>query len=296
MPMKKNTTFAFFGTGPLAESVLIALVRSGFEPTLIVTKPDAPQGRHLQMSAPHIKVWAEMNNFSTYQPESLKDLPDDSPLHTEEHDLFIVASYGKLIPEDILKLPKKGVLNVHPSLLPKYRGPSPIESALLDGVMTTGVSIIQLDEEMDHGPILAQSAFIIDPSATSGTLEVECGILGGELLVQSLPHFMEGTLIPKEQEHDKATVCKKITKELGEITLSTNAAEVQRKFRALTPWPSVYFFIEHKGKYIRVKVTKVDLTLTGTDTLTASDIIQSVVPEGKHEMSFEDFARGYIEN
>lgn len=293
--MDKDITFAFFGTGPLAESVLAALVRNGYEPTLIVTKPDMPQGRHLQMTAPHIKVWAEMNNFSTYQPESLKDLPEDSPLHTEEYDLFIVASYGKMIPDDILHLPKKGVLNVHPSLLPKYRGPSPIESALLDGVMTTGVSIMELDKEMDHGPILVQSAFIIDPSATSATMEVECGILGGELLVQALPHYMDRTLIPKEQEHDKATVCKKITKELGEITLSTNAAEVQRKFRALTPWPSIYFFIEHKGKNIRVKVTKVDLTLTGTGSLVASDIIHSVVPEGKHEMNFEDFTRGYIE-
>jgi methionyl-tRNA formyltransferase len=293
--MNQDITFAFFGTGPLAESVLAALVRNGFEPTLIVTKPDMPQGRHMQMTAPHIKTWAEMKNFSIYQPESLKDLPEDSPLHTEEYDVFIVASYGKMIPDDILQIPKKGVLNVHPSLLPNYRGPSPIESALLDGILTTGVSIMKLDEEMDHGPILAQTAFMIDPSSTAGTLEVECGQLGGELLVQSLPHYMDGTLLPKEQDHAQATVCKKITKEMGEISLTTNAAEVQRKFRALTPWPSVYFFIDHTGKNIRVKVTNVDLTLTGTETLIASDIIHSVIPEGKHEMSFEDFKRGYIQ-
>ncbi len=289
-------TFAFFGTGPLAESVIAALVRAGYEPSLIVTKPDAPQGRHMQLTAPHIKTWAEMKHISTYQPESLKDLPEDSPLHTENFDLFIVASYGKIIPDAILNLPNKGVLNVHPSLLPLYRGPSPIESALLDGVMTTGVSIMKLDAGMDTGPILTQSAFIIDPNATAGTLEVGCGQLGGELLVQILPHYLDGTLIPKEQEHDKATVCKKITKDLGEITLTTNAAEVQRKFRALTPWPSVYFFLDHKGKNIRVKVTKVNLLLMGSSTLVASDIIESVIPEGKHEMSFEDFTRGYLTN
>jgi methionyl-tRNA formyltransferase len=292
--MDKHISFAFFGTGPLAESVLAALVRGGYVPDLLVTKPDAPQGRHLQMTAPHIKVWAEMKHISVYQPETLKELPPDSPLHEGGFDLFIVASYGKMIPDDILNLPKKGVLNVHPSLLPKYRGPSPIESALLDGAMTTGVSIMKLDAGMDTGPLLTQSAFMIHPSVTAGMLEVECGLLGGELLVQVLPHFMDGTLVPKEQDNAEATICKKITKELGEITLLTNAAEVQRKFRALTPWPSVYFFVEHKGKSIRVKVVGVNLTLAGTDTLVASDIITAVIPEGKHEMTFEDFKRGYL--
>ncbi|MEN9338210.1 MAG: hypothetical protein RIQ41_524 [Candidatus Parcubacteria bacterium] len=286
--------YAFFGTGPLAESVLAALVRDGYIPELVVTKPDAPQGRHMVMTAPIIKTWAEMKHISVYQPESLKDLPGDSPLHEENYDVFIVASYGKMIPDDILSLPKHGVLNVHPSLLPKYRGPSPIESALLDGGMTTGVSIMKLDSGMDTGPLLTQSAFIINPTATAGTLEVECGQVGGELLVQVLPHYLEGTLLPQEQEDTLATMCKKITKDMGEITLTTNAAEVQRKFRALTPWPSVYFFVDHAGKHMRVKVTAVDLELIGSDTLVASDVIMKVTPEGKHEMTFEDFKRGYL--
>jgi methionyl-tRNA formyltransferase len=286
--------YAFFGTGPLAESVLASLERGGFTPSLIITKPDAPQGRHMVLTPPTIKVWAEMKHLDVYQPEALKELPEDSPLRTEEYDLFIVASYGKIIPEDILHIPAKGVLNVHPSLLPKYRGPSPIESALLDGVMTTGVSIMKLDAGMDTGPILVQSAFIINPESTAGTLEVECGQMGGELLIQVLPHYMEGTLTPKEQSQEGATICKKITKDLGEITLMTNGAEVQRKFRALTPWPSIYFFVDHKEKQMRVKVTAVDLTLIGSDSLVASDVITKVIPEGKHEMTFEDFKRGYL--
>lgn len=292
--MDTSIRYAFFGTGPLAESVLAALYNAGYEPSLLVTKPDAPQGRHMVITPPTIKVWAEMKHISVYQPETLKDLPDDSPLHEEEYDVFIVASYGKMIPEELLALPKKGVLNVHPSLLPKYRGPSPIESALLDGTLTTGVSIMKLDQGMDTGPILVQAAFIINPETTAGQMEVECGQLGGDLLAQTLPHYLDDTLIPKEQGEDGATVCKKITKELGEITLTTRADEVQRKFRALTPWPSVYFFIEHAGKSIRVKVTSVDLTLSGTETLVASDVILQVTPEGKHEMSFEDFKRGYL--
>lgn len=286
--------YAFFGTGPLAESVLASLVRNGYTPSLVVTKPDAPQGRHMQLTAPHIKTWCEIKGIPVYQPETLRELPKDTPLHTQTYDVFIVASYGKIIPDDILALPKKGTLNVHPSLLPLYRGPSPIESVLLDGNMTTGVSIIELDSEMDHGPILIQSAFIINPSATAGTVEVECGQLGGELLVQVLPHYLDGTLIPKEQDHARATICKKITKDLGEITLHTNASEVQRKFRALTPWPSLYFFITHKEKPMRIKVTSVDLTLTESETLVAQDIILKVIPEGKGEMSFEDFKRGYL--
>lgn len=286
--------FAFFGTGPLAESVLAALYKAGYTPTLLVTKPDAPQGRHMEVKPPHIKTWAQLKNIPVFQPETLRELPKDSPLHTVPFDVFIVASYGKIIPDEILGLAEKGALNVHPSLLPRYRGPSPIESALLDGVMTTGVSIMKLDKEMDHGPILLQSAFIIDAQATAGTMEVSCGILGGELLVQVLPHYMEGTLVPKEQAHADATLCKKITKELGEITLITQASEVQRKFRALTPWPGIYFFITHKEKNIRVKVTEVDLMLATTDTLTAEDIITRVVPEGRKEMDFESFKRGYL--
>lgn len=289
-----NLRYAFFGTGPLAESVLAALVRAGYTPTLLVTKPDSLQGRHMQLTAPHIKTWCEMKNIKVFQPESLRTIDSTSPLHAEEFDLFIVASYGKIIPDEILNLPKHGVLNVHPSLLPLYRGPSPIESVLLDGALTTGVSIMKLDSEMDHGPILVQSAFIIEAKTTSGTMEVSCGQLGGELLAQVLPHYLDGSLVPKEQDHSKATICKKITKDLGEITLTTRADEVQRKFRALTPWPGIYFFIKHKDKEIRVKVNAVDLLLSGTETLVAGDVIQKVTPEGKHEISWEDFQRGYL--
>lgn len=286
--------YAFFGTGPLAESVVATLMRAGYEPALIVTKPDAPQGRHMALTAPHIKTWAQMKNIPVLQPEKF----DDALYHqlvTSDCKLFVLASYGKIIPETILQIPEHGVLNVHPSLLPRYRGPSPIESVLLDGAMTTGVSIIKLDAQMDHGPILTQTAFMINPETTSGTMEVECGQLGGELLVQVLPHYLDGTLTLKEQDHSQATTCKKITKDLGEINLHTRADEVQRKYRALTPWPGLYFFITHKERVVRIKVNKVILTLSGSESLVASDVIISVTPEGKSEISFEDFKRGYLE-
>ncbi len=291
--MNKKIKYAFFGTGALAESVLAALVRAGHTPTLLVTKPDSKQGRHMVLIAPYIKTWAQLKEIEVFQPETLKDLPQTSPLHREQFDLYIVASYGKIIPKDILELPKHGVLNVHPSLLPLYRGPSPIESVLLDGTMTTGVSIMKLDELMDHGPILTQSAFIINPEQNAGTLEVMCGQLGGELLTQVLPHYLDGSLIPKEQDHSKATTCKKITKDLGLVHLHDDIDIVRRKYRALTPWPSLYFFIEHEGKDVRVKIHEVDC-ITEKESRLAQDYILSVTPEGKKKMDFESFKRGYL--
>ena len=147
---------------------------------------------------------------------------------------------------------------------------------------------------MDHGGILVQTAFMMDSSATAGTLEVSCGQIGGELLLQALPAYLDGSLIPKEQDHLKATYCTKIEKSLGEITLETKAYEVIRKYRALTPWPGIYFFIEHKDKSMRVKVTIVDTQKNITKDSLASEVILQVIPEGKKEISWEDFKRGYL--
>lgn len=291
--MNHALTYAFFGTGALAESVLAALMNAGYMPSLVVTKPDSLQGRHMQLTKPHIKTWANLKGIKVFQPETLKDLPLDSPLHTQKFDLYIVASYGKMIPEDILGLPTYGVLNVHPSLLPLYRGPSPIESALLDGITTTGVSIMKLDKGMDSGPILVQSAFTISPYATTGSMEVTCGQLGGELLVSVLPHYIEGSLIPKEQDTTQVTVCKKITKNTGEIMLNDDIDMVRRKWRAFTPWPSIYFFVTHTTKRLRVKVNELEL-LEEKDSRSTTDYILSVTPEGKKQMDFESFKRGYL--
>jgi len=291
--MSTPLRYAFFGTGTLAESVLAALVKGGYLPTLLVTKKDSEQGRNLHLTAPYIKTWAEMKGIPVYQPETLKDILPDSPLHRNEYDVFIVASYGKIIPESILGLPKHGTLNVHPSLLPLYRGPSPIESALLSGDLATGVSIMLLDNEVDHGPILAQTSFTISPYANAGTLEVSCGQTGGELLVSLLQHHIDGILKPKEQDHARATFCKKITKDIGLIHLEDDIDIVRRKFRALTPWPMLYFFIDHKGKMTRVKINEIEL-VEEKESRVAKDYMLSVTPEGKKQMDWESFKRGYM--
>lgn len=286
--------FAFFGTGPLAESVLATLVRDGYTPALVVTKPAAPQGRHMIMTEPVIKTWCDMKGIPVIQPASVKELPADSPLLTETVDLFIVASYGKIIPDAVLTRARLGALNVHPSLLPLYRGPSPIESALLDGNTTLGVTIIKLDDQVDHGPILVQQAFTIDQEATAGTLEVSCGQLGGALLSQVLPHYLDSALLPQAQDDSKATFCKKIEKEMGEITLETDALTVIQKYRALTPWPGLYFMLVHEDTPLRVKINKIDIMKFIAGGATAKDIILSVTPAGKKEISWDDFKRGYL--
>lgn len=290
--MNKNIPYVFFGTGALAESVLASLVRAGYIPEVLVTKPDSRQGRHMEFTPPTIKVWAEMKDIKVLQPVKL-DFEFSQELKAKSYELFIVASYGKIIPQDILDLPEHGVLNVHPSLLPLYRGPSPIESVLLDGHMTTGVSIMKLDALMDHGPILTQSAFMINPESNAGTLEVECGQLGGDLLVQVIPHYLDGVLIPKEQDHTKVTTCKKITKDLGLIHLQDDVDIVRRKFRALTPWPSLYFFVEHAGRDVRVKINQIDCVIE-KESRHVEDYIVSVTPEGKKQMDWESFRRGYL--
>ena len=290
-----NFSYIFFGTGPLAESVLASLVRGGMVPKYVVTKPDSPQGRHLEITPPRIKVWCEMKHIPVLQPEDLHNLPSHSPILDKEIDVFVVASYGKMIPENVLNIPKFGALNVHPSLLPLYRGASPIESALLNGEEETGVTIMKLDNEMDHGPVIAQTKFAINKEATAGLLEVECGQIGGALLTGVLTEYIAGNIKPVEQDHDKATYCKKIEKEMGEIDLNEPAEDVQRKWRALSPWPGLYFFIDHHGKKTRVKVNSVNLKKTARrHEDTAKSVILKVTPEGRHEIPFDDFARGYL--
>lgn len=283
-----NLKIVFFGTGPLAESVLFAMYNAGYVPTLVVTKPDSLVGRHQELTPPHIKKWCELKGIPVYQPEKLKDLGADSPIFTNNFDLAVVASYGKIIPENVLGAPKHGFLNVHPSMLPLYRGPSPIESQLLDGLTEIGISIMKLDAGMDSGPILVQSKISIRNDDTAGTLEIKCGQIGGEMLTQCIDHYVTGALIPKDQDHNAATICKFIEKSQGEIHLTGDIKTIKNKYRALTPWPGIFFFYEHAGKSIRVKINKFKLNENTLD-----ECIESVTPEGKSEMSWADFKNGY---
>ncbi len=285
-----NIKYAFWGTGPLAESVLYSLYKNNLAPSIVITKPDSKVGRKQEVISPKIKTWCDIKGIKVYQPENLKDNEELKEM-LKDFDMSIIASYGKIIPEGILNMPRLGFLNVHPSMLPLYRGPSPIESQLLTGAKEIGLSLIKIDKEMDHGPILLQSRLSIDDKDNSHTVEIKSGQLGGEMLSQIFEAYTEGHLLAKEQNHELATYCKFINKADGEIKLEENIETIKNKFRAYTPWPGIFFMHIHNENNIRVKVSEISFEAEDIDTL-----IQKVIPEGKSEMTFESFKNGYIAN
>jgi len=274
-----NLNIAFFGTPEVAVYVLEELEKGGIMPSLIITAPDKPKGRKLVVTPPQAKVWAEKHNISIYQPEKLTTEAVEAIGEEGPWDIFIVAAYGLFLPKEILELPKYGVLNVHPSLLPKLRGPSPIQTAILKE-SETGVTIMQIDEEMDHGPIVAQEKIgTTEWPIKASELEELLSKKGGAMLIDIIPDFITGKIKATGQDHEQATYTKKIRKEDGEINLSDEAETNFRKFCAYSTWPRTYFFTQKNDKNIRVIIT--DATLEGNKF-----VIKKVIPEGGKEIDY----------
>ncbi len=279
--------FAYFGTPEFAAIILEELFMKGFTPALIVTQPDKPKGRKLVLTPSEVKVWGEAHSVRVLTPLKMRDETFIAALTEAKYELFIVAAYGKIIPKEILDMPKYGVLNVHPSLLPKFRGSSPIESAILSDEKWTGVTIMQLDEEMDHGPVLAQRERIMNNWPPRGSeLTRDLAHFGGSLLADVIPEWLNG-LKAFPQDHSHATFTKKITKEDGLLDFTDDPVMNYKKVRAYDDWPGTYFFTTKHGKNIRVKVT--DATFEDGKL-----VITRVIPEGKKEMTYEDFLRGSL--
>lgn len=278
----KNINFAFFGTSEFAVKTLDILIKNGYAPDLVVTTPDRPKGRKLTMTPPPVKVFALEHNLKIAQPNSLSNYN----LPPTTYNLFVVASYGKIIPKSILDIPKFGTLNVHPSLLPKFRGPSPIQSFILSEEKETGTTIMLMDEQVDHGSILSISKIKSNISNLNAKeLEEKLAELGGQMLVDIISKWIGGEAKPMEQNHDKATFTKKISKEDGLVDLEKDSPEIiYRKFLAFQPWPGIYYFTEKNNLKIRVIITNMELRDGKLE-------IKSVKPEGKNEISFEIFSR-----
>ncbi|MBI2635642.1 MAG: methionyl-tRNA formyltransferase [Parcubacteria group bacterium] len=202
--------FIFFGTPEFATIILEKLIKSGLEPQAMFRDP---------------------KESVSVLIEKLKDL---------KPDLGLIAAYGKILPKEILDIPRYGFINVHPSLLPKYRGASPIQSAILNGEKETGVTIIKIDEEMDHGAIISKSKFLISKSDSYETLSKKLAEIGAELLIKTIPDYISGKIKPIEQEHSKATYTKIIKKEDGKIDWTKSAGEIERMTRGYYPWPSAW--------------------------------------------------------
>lgn len=274
----------FFGTPEVAVFVLDELASAGMTPALVVAAPDAPKGRGLVLTPPPAKVWAEAHGVPVLQPEKLDDAFIDN-LRRINADLFIVAAYGKIIPEKIFHMPKYETLNVHPSLLPRLRGASPIQSAILeeDG---TGVSIMLIDAAMDHGAVVAQKKVPIDPwPPRSVDLERILATEGGKLLVEIIPQWVAGSLVRREQDHERATFCKKFTPADALVDIAGDPEIALRKIRAFDRSPRAHFFVERGGKPMRVIITDADIE-------DSKLMIKRVLPEGKKEMAYADFMRG----
>ncbi len=281
---KNNPSWAFFGTTRFSVIALEELKAQGFVPKLIITTEDKPKGRNLVLTPPEVKVWAEKESIPYIQPSRLKDLEVVEKIKgyaLDGFDVFVLFSYGKLIPQEILSLPKHGILNIHPSLLPKLRGPSPIKSAIL-AENETGVTIIKLDEEMDHGPILAQEKVVIPEwPPYESDLEETLAHVGGKLVARIMQDWIDGKINETPQDHTEATLCQKVTKTDGELNMADSADLNLRKIRAFHVWPGAYLF--DKGKRIIIKRAHIE-----NDKL----MIDRVTPEGKKEMDYKGYLNG----
>lgn len=312
----------FIGTPTFSAIILEELSQSEYKPILVITAPDRPVGRGRIITPPPVKVLAERYNIPVKQPESI----DNCKLEIKncKPELIVVAAYGQILPKEILEIPKYGCLNVHPSLLPKYRGPSPIQNAILNDDKETGVTIFLMDEKMDHGPILTQRKLRIEKNDSSLTLRDKLAKLGANLLIETISKWQKGLLKPIPQDETKATYTKILTRQDGRIIWKKTAQELEREIRAFSGWPGSFTFWERKGKMVRIKITKarvlkstggisypIGKTLVvpqneigvqcGTQPtatigfLRRGDflVIEKLQMEGKEEMGSEEFLRGH---
>ncbi len=279
--MQKKINFIFLGTPNLAVYVLKELEKENYLPTLVITAPDMKIGRGDVFEAPPVKKWADKYKIPTLQPEKI-DRQFINILRKEKYDVFILAAYGKILPKELLDIPTHGILNIHPSLLPRLRGPSPIRTAILNNERETGTSIIILDEKMDHGPIVAQESIeVTDWPPLLSDLEEKLFRMGGKLLVKILPDYIDDKITPQIQKEDEATFCKKIQKEDGLVDmLRDSPKEMWVKYHAFYGWPGIYFM--QNGK--RIKITDADFQ-------NEKFIIKKVIPENSKEIEYENFNR-----
>lgn len=281
----KKPLFAFFGTPDVAVKVLERLEAHGLMPALVITAPDKPRGRGQALSPCHAKAWAVERGIDVLTPSTLKDGELAAELANTEWDIFAVAAYNKILPKAILDIPRRGCLNMHPSLLPKFRGPSPVMSAILADECQTGVSIMRMDERMDAGPVVAQARVEIaseDWPLPNSTLEGLLATEGGNLLAEVMEPWIRGEITPEPQEEGRATYTVKFSDEDARIDLASDARQNLLKIKAFDRGPRAYF-LEESGK--RVLITEATLRDGALEIL-------KVIPEGKKEVDFKTYRSG----
>lgn len=240
----------FMGTPDFAVSVLSALEKEGHEIYLVVTQPDKPKGRNGELTPPPVKVWAEERNLPVFQPENIRDPEAISMIRDFPIDIGVVAAYGQIIPNEILEVPTFGYINVHASLLPKYRGASPIQWSILNGDKKTGTTIMQMAEKMDAGDIIMQEEMEIAPDETGGSLFDKLAVQGGNMACMAVLAIANGLVTNIPQDDSQATYVSVIKKDFGAIDFMNEAAYIERMIRALDPWPSAFTY--YKGQMLKI--------------------------------------------
>ncbi|MFA6593996.1 MAG: methionyl-tRNA formyltransferase [Candidatus Buchananbacteria bacterium] len=304
----KPLKIIFAGTPEFAVPYLRGLLaEANFEIIGVVTQPDRPSGRKQELASPPVKVLAAENNLKIWQPEKLKGNEELlRELKTLEFDYLVVTAYGLIIPAEFLALAKGGNINVHPSLLPLYRGASPIQSAILNGEKETGVTVMLMDEKMDHGPILAQEKVALTGEETNESLHFQLAGFGVPLLIKTIKDFAEGKIKPQEQNHEAATFCAIIDKAQARIDWRNPAEEIKRKVHAFYPWPAAWTTLDGLRLKVLPPATAIaddtgsyelgQIKLNGNLAVCCGEgwlELKQLQLEGKKVMSAEDFIRGY---
>jgi len=296
----------FFGTPAFAIPALKNLLQGPDEVVAVVTQPDREKGRGRKVIPSPVKELALQHGLTLFQPEKVREEAFQEKIKSLHPDLFVVVAYGQILPKSLLKIPKHGAVNVHASLLPKYRGAAPIPWAILKGERLTGVTTMMMDEGMDTGDILLQTEIPIGDEETGETLQDRLALLGAQLLLEIVRGMKAENIHPIPQDHSKATYAPPLKKEDGQIDWSKEAKEIDRQVRALNPWPGA--FTEWNGQLLKIYKGGVReetserkagiVSWVGSDFIevgTGKDsfLIKEVQLEGKRRMSVRDFLAGH---
>ncbi len=240
----------YMGTPDFAVAALESLIDAGHEITAVVTQPDRPKGRGKEMAFSPVKECALKHGLHVFQPEKIKEESAVATLKTFDADIYVVAAFGQILSQEILDIPKYGCINIHASILPKYRGAAPIQFSILNGDKETGVTIQQMNAGMDTGDIIAVKTIPITESDTAGTMFDKLMMLGAELVAETLPRIERGEIVPVPQNESEATKCGKIRKDMGSINWDKSAKSISYLVRAMNPWPSS--FTRMNGKMLKI--------------------------------------------
>lgn len=298
------------GTPHFAETMLRSLVEAKYDVVATYTQPDRPSGRDQEVIKSPVKIFAEIQNIPVEQPSRLDEAALET-LRSLKPDIVVVAAYGKILPEKMLDIPPFGCINVHASLLPRWRGASPVQNALLSGDTETGVTIMRMDAGMDTGPILGQKAIPIAPDDTTKTLLPKLAGAGSTLLLSILEQWLDKKIEPVPQDESRAMLCQLIEREDGKIFWNHTAETIYNRYRALTPWPGIFSFWKKSGSLLRIKFHRISLQKQspeihhelgqvfeigdriGIATSRGVILLDEIQLEGKESVSIGDFIHGY---